>query len=239
MNILPKKSWHVYNEKNRLKVKEDEAKALKKEEIFSAKKQQAENEFRLEILRKRARPAGATEEDLSDKRQKHFNLWEGLDTLKGEGNAEYAKEKQKEVAKYEKFFRQPLVTKEPKPWYAETSLPQKEESYSANRRKLREDPLTTIQKTLAIRHPPPPPSFSSSSPAATGATGAATTTTTTDYTKDLQKLRQQRLERERIERERERRLLGLSSASQSTEYHSQYNPSLTRKAHHQQHHQFR
>ncbi|KAJ1674547.1 SURP and G-patch domain-containing protein 1 [Spiromyces aspiralis] len=55
LNILHHKSWHVYNRENRAKVKTDEEQAQRKHEHAEQQRIQAEREYRLEILRKRAR----------------------------------------------------------------------------------------------------------------------------------------------------------------------------------------
>ncbi|KAG9284088.1 hypothetical protein G9A89_022862 [Geosiphon pyriformis] len=54
MNILPHKSYHVYNIKNREKVRKDEEKAKLQEEAKSERALTAEREHRLSLLRQRA-----------------------------------------------------------------------------------------------------------------------------------------------------------------------------------------
>mmetsp|Transcript_2545 Transcript_2545/g.5675 ORF Transcript_2545/g.5675 Transcript_2545/m.5675 type:complete len:401 (-) Transcript_2545:444-1646(-) len=55
LNILPQKSWHVYNRDNRFKVAQDEAKAREKEQEEAERHQNAEREYRRQQLLERAR----------------------------------------------------------------------------------------------------------------------------------------------------------------------------------------
>ncbi|SAM01543.1 hypothetical protein [Absidia glauca] len=54
MNILPHKSWHVYNKKNIEKVRKDEAKAKTEQEAKDKRALVADSEVRLKLLRQRA-----------------------------------------------------------------------------------------------------------------------------------------------------------------------------------------
>ncbi|KAI8915190.1 hypothetical protein DFJ77DRAFT_358998 [Powellomyces hirtus] len=54
LNILQHKSWHVYNEVNRAKVRQDEENARKEDEKKKEPALQADREARLTLLRKRA-----------------------------------------------------------------------------------------------------------------------------------------------------------------------------------------
>lgn len=55
LNILPQKSWHVYNQDNREKVGRDEAKQREEDAQAEAKHAQAEREYRHQALLLRAR----------------------------------------------------------------------------------------------------------------------------------------------------------------------------------------
>lgn len=55
MNILPHKSWHVRTKRNIEKVRRDEAKARREEEELERRREVAENEARIDFLRKRSR----------------------------------------------------------------------------------------------------------------------------------------------------------------------------------------
>ncbi|KAF9959029.1 hypothetical protein BGZ70_008992 [Mortierella alpina] len=54
MNILPHKSWHVYSQKNRDKVRRDEAKAEDEQKQIQDRSIAADREHRLALLRERA-----------------------------------------------------------------------------------------------------------------------------------------------------------------------------------------
>lgn len=57
LNILPQKSWHVYNQDNREKVARDEAKYEAEQKVLREKNRKAESEFRHAALLARVRGA--------------------------------------------------------------------------------------------------------------------------------------------------------------------------------------
>ncbi|KAI8613502.1 hypothetical protein BC830DRAFT_469356 [Chytriomyces sp. MP71] len=59
--ILKHKSWHVYNEKNRERVRKDEEKAKKEEDEKKARAAKADQEHRLGVLR--SRTSGSRQKD--------------------------------------------------------------------------------------------------------------------------------------------------------------------------------
>ena len=74
LNILPQKSWHVWNAKNLSQVERDEEKHQAEEAALQQKQREIEQERRLEILRKRKREmgtAGNSQYELS-----HVNFFE-------------------------------------------------------------------------------------------------------------------------------------------------------------------
>lgn len=95
MNILKHKSWHVYNEKNRERVRRDEQQLAEEEEKERERALLAEKERRLAALRAKSRSgdgAVETREDLdvaaatsgtSIYSGKHINFWASLETEVG------------------------------------------------------------------------------------------------------------------------------------------------------------
>lgn len=89
LNILPQKSWNVYNYENREKVRRDEEAAAKEEQLKREQSRKRDAEFRLESLRQ-ARGIEAprqvrgieaprpTSPDTKEADSKHINLFEGL-----------------------------------------------------------------------------------------------------------------------------------------------------------------
>ncbi|GER28044.1 hypothetical protein STAS_03794 [Striga asiatica] len=117
LNILPQKSWNVYNYENREKVRRDEEAAAKEEQLKREQARKRDSELRLEKLRQVRGSAGqasarsADEEPLpspaqpepvveplkSDSDSKHINLFEGIrifDPVKaGDGKRDEKKRK--------------------------------------------------------------------------------------------------------------------------------------------------
>ncbi|KAI9287310.1 hypothetical protein BC943DRAFT_319469 [Umbelopsis sp. AD052] len=129
MNILPHKSWHVYNKNNVDKVRQDEAKAKEEEDKKLERQQLADREARLTMLRDRANQrAGIDSADTASSKDavqeaKHINFWEELESghVDPAGpNPEVAAEKQQEREKWEKQITMYLAkeAKGPAPWYA-------------------------------------------------------------------------------------------------------------------------
>uniref|UniRef100_A0A336LAX0 CSON005942 protein n=1 Tax=Culicoides sonorensis TaxID=179676 RepID=A0A336LAX0_CULSO len=114
MNILPHKSWHVRTKANIARVRKDEAKAAEEEREKKRRIDLAEQEARIEILRKKAKLNKNSDDpdhssivhgttSLVD--SGHVNLFqaleEGRDAVK-KPNVEHEKEKKDEQEKYEK-----------------------------------------------------------------------------------------------------------------------------------------
>ncbi|KAI3983993.1 hypothetical protein MKX01_035120 [Papaver californicum] len=86
LNILPQKSWNVYNFDNREKVKKDEEEAAKEEQLKREQSRKRDTEFRLDKLRasKGLPPSVAATGEASaptaveSKKSSHINLFEGL-----------------------------------------------------------------------------------------------------------------------------------------------------------------
>ncbi|XVF51722.1 hypothetical protein PTKIN_Ptkin04bG0207500 [Pterospermum kingtungense] len=123
LNILPQKSWNVYNYENREKVRRDEETAAKEEQLKREQARKRDAEFRLEQLRAArglaplnkaggsepaAQPAAEPVEVVeSESKSGHINLFEGIrifDPIKGlenEGAAEKDGFKRKKLKKEE------------------------------------------------------------------------------------------------------------------------------------------
>lgn len=107
MNILPHKSWHVRTKKNIARVRKDEKEAAEKEQEKKRKIARAEQEVKIDILRKRARGNQNASGDLpSTSSKSHVNFFSDVESGKYvselTGNAENAQEKKDEQEKYEK-----------------------------------------------------------------------------------------------------------------------------------------
>ncbi|KAJ6638832.1 Leukocyte receptor cluster member 1 [Pseudolycoriella hygida] len=112
MNILHHKSWHVRNKDNIARVRRDEAKAKAEQDEKDRKIALAEQEVKLNFLRKRAETNSRTQtvvrEDQSksdDNIPKHINFFADLEDgteISGKGNEKYLKDKKDEQEKYEK-----------------------------------------------------------------------------------------------------------------------------------------
>ncbi|CAG8722371.1 24441_t:CDS:2, partial [Cetraspora pellucida] len=140
--------YHVYNLKNRERVRKDEEKARQEEEAKAQRKEISERERRLQILREnaRARQQGlleVPEEQASDQlvttNQKltiqssadssggHINFWSDIEkeyARKVSTNPEYEAEKRAKEQKLERQYTMYLdeVLKDPKPWYLKGNM---------------------------------------------------------------------------------------------------------------------
>ncbi|KAI9349727.1 hypothetical protein BDR26DRAFT_1004097 [Obelidium mucronatum] len=139
--ILKHKSWHVYNEKNREKVRKDEEKAQKELDEKKQRSVKADQEYRLEVLRSKSSTRKRKDTEVDDsadhdpkdfvsagKEGVHLNLFGDLESKKGDGkNTEHEAEKAAEKQKFEKQFTMYLGQEVGKdgapviPWYAKES----------------------------------------------------------------------------------------------------------------------
>ncbi|KAL3997953.1 hypothetical protein ACH3XW_13050 [Acanthocheilonema viteae] len=116
MNILPKKKWHVRTKENVARVRRDQKRAREEEERVAERAQLAEQEYKVNLLRKNAErmnttfSSGKNEADdnnaLFTNSSSHINLFADLEEEYrknlGVGNRDYELEKKKEKEEYEK-----------------------------------------------------------------------------------------------------------------------------------------
>ncbi|KAL1930273.1 hypothetical protein VTP01DRAFT_1427 [Rhizomucor pusillus] len=254
MNILPHKSWHVYNKKNIEKVKRDEAKAREEEEAKAKRAAQAESEARLNLLRERARSRleleGASSNLVRSEAPKHVNLFEDIEKNRDTQNEEYIAEKK---AKDEKLERQLTMyldkgVKDQVPWYSKaeydrfgegskgTRFKSKHDDKDKHRRKRKaieynEDPLHSIRKELDDREQLKKERRYAHEKESKRSK-KKTKTSSSSSSKSIEELRRQRLAREVAERSRAKQLLGEEEETRSRDtseytYSSQYNPTET------------
>ncbi|KAF9357602.1 hypothetical protein BGX26_003446 [Mortierella sp. AD094] len=137
MNILPHKSWHVYNQKNREKVQRDEAQAKEQEQQASDRAIKAEREYRLSELRRKAKARQSNTTDTEpldqlqrqvnnqtlitsptseDTKPRHINLWSDVETQEKNDKGHQRKSVPE---KNERVGLKPLIVKEKVEWYLE------------------------------------------------------------------------------------------------------------------------
>jgi uncharacterized membrane protein len=130
MNILPHKSYHVYNLKNKERVRKDEEKAKQEEAAKEERSRIAEREHRLSVLRQRAKQRQTMTEDKEENKNEqletksnqditiqtvqntdsmrgHINFWADLEKESLaviSTNPEYEAEKKEKEKKWEKQF---------------------------------------------------------------------------------------------------------------------------------------
>ncbi|KAL3645332.1 hypothetical protein CASFOL_010512 [Castilleja foliolosa] len=133
LNILPQKSWNVYNYDNREKVKRDEEAAAKEEQLKREQSRKRDTELRVEKLRQArglasrssaqhdgqpsssssAQPEPVSEPSISVSDTKHINLLEGIrifDPIKpADGKVD---EKKRKFESDDKYNRSKKVKKE-------------------------------------------------------------------------------------------------------------------------------
>ncbi|KAI8374682.1 uncharacterized protein BYT42DRAFT_615814 [Radiomyces spectabilis] len=252
MNILPHKSWHVYNRKNIEKVRKDEAKAKQEEDAKRDRVIKAESEARLELLRHRATGRQSSDDAalVPASSTAGFRLFDDLET-----NAENEERKAEEKAKDEKWNRQitMYLDKDVKdtdtPWYA--GRPKEDEKYidkhvrryvrhennpKKRRRepvKISEDPLATVRHHLAKKDKHSHKEYKEKDKKKKKSEDKSSSPSSSSSS--IEALRAQRLERERKERARARSMVfGITEPEPKPEsagrYSSQYNPSETADA---------
>ncbi|CAO3589615.1 unnamed protein product [Absidia cylindrospora] len=168
MNILPHKSWHVYNKKNIEKVRKDEAKAKEQQDAIDKRVLTADSEARLKLLRQRAAKNqlhGQDEQQLvaKDLITGHIHLFAEAEKAASQ-NEEVVAEKKAEKDKLDKQFTMYLdkgSKDEEAPWYAKKertkysddhlTKPYIKSKHDKDRQKrYRRSPITLESDPLAI-----------------------------------------------------------------------------------------
>ncbi|RGB30601.1 hypothetical protein C1646_671564 [Rhizophagus diaphanus] len=173
MNILPHKSYHVYNLKNKERVRKDEEKAKQEAAAKEDRSRIAEREHRLLVLRQRAkqRQTGVettkdeqleenSNQDMSiqtvkntDSIQGHINFWADIEKESlavVSTNPEYEAEKKAKEKKWEKQFTMYLgdVVKEQKPWYTRVESEFEKQYKEERMNRYKDEGTTTIGDPL-------------------------------------------------------------------------------------------
>ncbi|KAI8813667.1 hypothetical protein BJ742DRAFT_767238 [Cladochytrium replicatum] len=224
LNILQHKSWHVYSEKNREKVRRDEEEARKKEQKEKDRAIEVESDLRLQKLRaKKGNASSPTEpkpppEDDETQSKQEKPAQQGF-ALGGELNGEQRT-----------------------PWYASRDGKKRkvEQANDASIEadqilKEKEDPMSAFSKYSTKRHKLEP------SHVITQKSGAPSSVKS-EKSKSEADLRDERLKREQQERLRAEALIAkmrgvkssqdqirIRQASDRTYYNSQFNPHLVKK----------
>ncbi|XP_076304192.1 leukocyte receptor cluster member 1 homolog isoform X2 [Tachypleus tridentatus] len=163
MNILPKKRWHVRTKDNIARVRRDEADARRKNEEQKRRSQIAEQEVRINLLRKRARDVSS-----DDIQGKHVNFFKEIEDgeYRGGTNKDHEDEKKKKEEDFEKRigllnYLQDSVSGQ-NLWYLESpgERIRKKDSQSVRNVDEKEkqtsvspaDPLTDVQQYLKQKH---------------------------------------------------------------------------------------
>ncbi|CAH8872395.1 unnamed protein product [Trichobilharzia szidati] len=158
MNILPKKRWHVLKKENIARVRADEAKFNEEQKKIEIKAQLADQEARVDFLRKQRNNKSSSGSGLAG-----FQLALSKDNVLNvsQGNIEYEKEKKEEQEKKEKAIglltylgQTVLDAAGEKPWYdihprdhqRRESERKKDNEEMEIKKKTLADPLTEMKK---------------------------------------------------------------------------------------------
>jgi hypothetical protein len=216
LNILHHKEWHVYSKVNRDKVREDEKNAAIEEQKTQDKIDKANNEARLELLRKRAHQ----KQDTVQTEMKHINLFEEEEKFQ---KTQYLRsEKELDQKKWEDkhtwYLGETKDGRKETPWYTASDYRSEKEKSTGRERKeqfrlRQEDPLSMFKKASQSKVTKPSHSAKSGP-------------------KTVDQLRKERLERELQERNRIKEITipaSLRHDKDESFYNSQFNPGLVRK----------
>jgi len=248
MNILPKKRWHVRNKDNVARVRRDEQKAKEEAQEAERRKHFAEQEAKVELLRKRL-PQKEGEDKHESSEITHFNFFKEFEQESKaavKSNKDYEKEKKAEKEDFEKrigllTYLGQSVTKEKdkSPWYLKQEKANKtEDDVSVDqideRKKMRMDPVHDIHKYLKEKSK----HKEKNNKRRKKKKHRELTTDLSSSKPTIEELRAKRLEREKEERRRTDILLGKITANTDrnikdqhdpNRYSSQFNPDLARQ----------
>ncbi|KAI9303061.1 hypothetical protein BJ944DRAFT_268997 [Cunninghamella echinulata] len=117
MNILPHKSWHVYNKKNIEKVRKDEEKAKQEQDAKDKRSTLADSEARIQLLRERAEKRYSTGDDQTS--IEPVRLFADIEKA-AQNDEVLAEKKQKELDKERQFtmYLDKGTSDKEIPWYA-------------------------------------------------------------------------------------------------------------------------
>ncbi|KAJ3077937.1 hypothetical protein HDU99_000882 [Rhizoclosmatium hyalinum] len=247
--ILKHKSWHVYNEKNRERVRKDEEKAKQEDDEKKGRAVKADQEYRLGVLRSRAgSDKKRSREDSESKEPEfesagrpgvHLNLFGDLESGKAlhrdGSNAEHEQEKAKEKAKFEKQFTMYLGQEVGKdgaptiPWYAKESSEDKV-GVKKLKTELLEDPAAKFISADRSERPHKE-GKEVKKDKKKDKSKKHNHTKHEAKSKSMEELRKERMEREAHERKRAEELLkpAPDSMERSRGYNSAFNPELSRR----------
>ncbi|RIA90687.1 hypothetical protein C1645_769410 [Glomus cerebriforme] len=260
MNILPHKSYHVYNLKNKERVRKDEEKAKQEEAIKEERSRIAEREHRLSVLRQRAKQRQAVEDkdeqpvtksnqDMTvqnvDSIQGHINFWADIEKESlavVSTNPEYEAEKKAKEKKWEKQFTMYLgdVVKEQKPWYTRVESEFEKQYKEEHMRRFKDEGVTTIGDPLLTMKSKLDAKSKNKSKNGKYEKRDQLNTDFKESKSDsssissIEKLRAERLAREKKEHLRVQKLLNpnmITKSESTSRYHSQFNPDATKAAH--------
>ncbi|QDZ24735.1 CIR N-terminal domain-containing protein [Chloropicon primus] len=141
LNILPHKSWNVYNRENRARVKRDEEAAGRAEEEKKRKRQEGDSEYRFERLRARRRGEGGGEDRGANR---HVNLFEKEEAAAERGGHRRRDKPEPAQTHLDENFRLGGRRRDA-PWYAKASGDRKPCRSARPAQACWDDPLKTLK----------------------------------------------------------------------------------------------
>ncbi|CAO3646686.1 unnamed protein product [Cunninghamella blakesleeana] len=250
MNILPHKSWHVYNKKNIEKVRKDEAKAKQEQDAKDKRATLADSEAQLNLLRERAEKRYNTSDKVKETVEP-VRLFADIEKEAEQNEEVLAEQKQKELDKERQFtmYLDKGASDKDTPWYAKKQankytddhinkpyIKSKHDKDIQIRKKrpvisIEDDPLDTIKNHLEKHETKHKKKHKSTHHHHSSKKSLSNKKSSSSLT--IEQLRAQRLERERAERSRTQSVIygdNVSKEERSRQYNSQYNKWETNQA---------